>query len=157
MNETWATLQGWVGTDVVAKETPYGTVTTFRIGCTPRFLRNGQWTDGVTSWFTVNAGRGLGDNIARCVHKGDAVVVHGRMRLDAWRRSEDEPETVRGVVEATFVGHDLNRGTSTFAKSIRPERHDAVEDQVRELMDSFEPGGPQLNHDGQPVGDQSAA
>ena len=64
MNETYVTLQGWVGTDVVARETPYGTVTSFRIGCTPRFMRNGQWTDDTTSWYTVNACRTVGDNDA---------------------------------------------------------------------------------------------
>ncbi|MEI2820083.1 MAG: single-stranded DNA-binding protein [Marmoricola sp.] len=156
MNETYVTLQGWVGTDVVARETPYGTVTSFRIGCTPRFMRNGQWTDGTTSWYTVNAWRTLGDNVAKSVNKSDAVIVHGRMRLDTWKRSAEEPEVVRGVIEASFIGHDLNRGWSTFARSAKVERTDVVEEQVRELMDTFEPGGPQLDHNGVPVAPTAA-
>ncbi|HNM96618.1 MAG TPA: single-stranded DNA-binding protein [Marmoricola sp.] len=157
MNETWATLQGWVGTDVIARDTPYGTVTSFRIGCTPRFMRNGQWSNGTTSWYTVNAWRTLGDNVARCVQKGDAVVVHGRMRLDTWRRTEGEPETTRAIIEATFVGHDMNRGTSVFARSAKTDRTEQVDDQVREMMDSFEPGGPQLDQEGRPIGGATAA
>ena len=32
-------------------------VSTFRVGCTPRYLRNGMWVDGQTSWYTVHAWR----------------------------------------------------------------------------------------------------
>ena len=58
----------------------------FRVGSTPRYLRNGTWVDGQTSWFTVNCWRSLGRNVAESVRRGDAVVVHGRVRVDVWER-----------------------------------------------------------------------
>jgi single-strand DNA-binding protein len=62
-----------------------------------------MWVDGQTSWYTVHAWRTLGNNVAASVHKGDAVVVHGRVRVDVWER-EGQPPSVTHVVEASFVG-----------------------------------------------------
>ena len=67
--------------------------------------------DGQTSWFTVNCWRGLGKNVGDSIKRGDAVVVHGRVRVDVWER-EGQPASVTWVVDATFVGHDLTKGTS---------------------------------------------
>src|SRR4029079_18251554 len=101
MNESWVTLQGWVGGEVNTREAGGTRVSTFRVGCTPRYLRNGMWVDGQTSWYTVHAWRTLGNNVAASVHKGDAVVVHGRVRVDVWER-EGQPPSVTHVVEASF-------------------------------------------------------
>ncbi len=55
------------------------------------------------------------------IKRGDAVVVHGRVRVDVWER-EGQPNSVTWVVDATFVGHDLTRGTSSFVKTARASR-----------------------------------
>jgi hypothetical protein len=46
MNEAFVTFQGWVGNEVVHRETPQGTVANLRVGSTPRIRRrNGTgWT-----------------------------------------------------------------------------------------------------------------
>lgn len=121
MNDSWVTLQGWVGGEVTSREANGTPVATFRLGCTPRFIRNGVWVDGQTSWYTVTAWRALATNVTESVRKGQPVVVHGRMRADVWER-EGLPTSVTHVVDATFVGHDLNRGTSSFERPVRPER-----------------------------------
>ncbi len=36
MNEAFVTFQGWVGNDVVHRETAQGNVANFRVGSTPR-------------------------------------------------------------------------------------------------------------------------
>lgn len=118
MNESYVTLQGWVGNDVDVREVGETQCASFRVGCTPRFQRAGEWVAGDTSWFTVNTWRGLARNVADSVRKGDAVVVHGRVKVDVWER-EGHPPATSCVVEATFVGHDLNRGTTVFAKAPR--------------------------------------
>jgi hypothetical protein len=53
-------------------------------------------------------------------------------------------------VEATYVGHDLTRGTTSFAKSSRPERGDVEEDGdpvVKQLLHA-EADLPQLDSQG---------
>ncbi|HSE69478.1 MAG TPA: single-stranded DNA-binding protein [Nocardioidaceae bacterium] len=161
MNDVFVTFQGWVGGDVTHRETKDGNVVNFRVGSTPRIRkRSGEWVDGETTWFSVSAWRSLADNIRDSVRKGDAVVVHGRLRTDVWTREDGQTSTTF-VVEATVVGHDLTRGQSTFMKSTRPVRDEAdaeVESELKELLHS-EPGDlPRLDSFGNPLaGEHSAA
>ena len=155
MNESYVTLQGWVGADVDLREVGETPVASFRIGSTPRYQRAGTWVDGETSWFTVNCWRGLARNVAESVHRGDAVVVHGRVRTDVWDR-EDGTRAVAWVVDATFVGHDLTKGTSSFAKTLVTRAGRATGDprqaeEVREVVHAYAADGPQLDADGEPV------
>ncbi|WP_435742414.1 single-stranded DNA-binding protein [Nocardioides sp. SYSU DS0663] len=120
LNETVVTLQGWVGGDVSLRQAGEAQVASFRLGSTPRRFsrRSGEWVDGETQWFTVNAWRGLAENVAASVHRGDPVVVHGRMNASTWV-SNTGVEVISLEVDATFVGHDLARGTSVFTKTPR--------------------------------------
>lgn len=152
MNESVVTLQGWVGNDVDLREVGDTQVASFRIGCRPRYNRGGAWIDGETSWFTVNCWRSLGRNVADSVRRGDAVVVRGRVKVDVWEREEGKPPSVSWVVDATFVGHDLNRGTSFFAKSVRSAPAEALADAgLREQLHGYDAAGPQLDSDGREV------
>ena len=122
MNEPFVTLQGWVGNDVVYRDTRDGGVANFRVGSTPRIRkRNGDWVDGRTSWFSVSCWRGLAENVRGSVKKGEPVLVHGRLRTDVWKREDGDVSTTY-VVDALYVGHDLSRGTATFTRSTRPDR-----------------------------------
>jgi single-strand DNA-binding protein len=148
MNEAFVTFQGWVGNEVVHRETPQGNVANFRVGSTPRIRkRTGEWVDGPTSWFSVTCWRTLADNVRTSVRKGEPVLVHGRLRTDVWER-EDGQSSVTYVVEATYVGHDLNRGTAAFMKSARPERTDVddeTETTVKEMLHDNSVELPQLD------------
>lgn len=151
MNESYVTLQGWVGSEVAVREVGDTRVASFRVGSTPRYLRGGVWVNGQTSWYTVNCWRALGLHVSESVHRGDPVVVHGRVKVDVWER-EGQPPSVSWIVEATFVGHDLSKGTSSFAKATRSAPEDTLEHQeVREMVHGFAPDGPQLDADGAPV------
>ena len=130
MNESYVTLQGWVGGDVDIRTVGDAQCATFRVGSTPRYHRNGEWVDGQTSWYTVKCWRGLATNVHQSIGRGDAVVVHGRVRVDVWER-EDKSTAVSWIVDATFVGHDLNRGTSRFAKTTRAVREPGETDGTR--------------------------
>ena len=120
LNETVVTLQGWVGGDVSLRQAGDAQVASFRLGSTPRRFsrRSGEWVDGETQWFTVNAWRGLAENVAASVHRGDPVVVHGRMNASTWV-SNAGVEVISLEVDASFVGHDLGRGTSVFTRTPR--------------------------------------
>jgi hypothetical protein len=55
-------------------------------------------------------------------------------------------------VEATYVGHDLSRGTAVFVKAVRPDRAEAdddSEDAVKELIHEQAVDLPQLDSFGQ--------
>ena len=120
MNETVITLQGNVGTDVAVRQAGDARVATFRVACTPRRFnrKTGEWGDGDTQWYTVNAWRGLADNVEQSVRRGDPVVVHGRLNAQTWTNSAGM-EVTTFEIDAQVVGHDLCRGTSTFT---RPHR-----------------------------------
>jgi single-strand DNA-binding protein len=161
MNEPFVTFQGWVGGDVVYRDTKDGPVVNFRVGSTPRIRRrNGDWVDGQTSWFAVSAWRSLAENVRDSVRKGEAVFVHGRLRTDVWEREDGQSSTTY-VVDATFVGHDLNRGTSDFMRSTRVDRSEAedeTQNELKAILHNQPDGLPQLTSDGDPrPGDASAA
>jgi single-strand DNA-binding protein len=150
MNEATVTLQGWVGNDVVHRETSGGAVANFRVGSTPRVRkRSGEWVDGPTSWFSVSCWRGLADNVRDSVRKGEPVIVHGRLRTDVWER-EDGQSSITYVVEATYVGHDLTRGTASFDRSVRPERaeEDESDATLKQLLHDRADDLPQLDSQG---------
>ncbi|WP_166436064.1 single-stranded DNA-binding protein [Cellulomonas shaoxiangyii] len=115
------TVVGWVGSDVRAYHldgggTPYAQ---FRLASTRRVhdRDTGTYRDGPTVWWTVKAWRQVADNVARSLHKGDPVVVVGRVGTSEWT-SPDGPRTEL-VLEAVALGHDLVFGSTAFARSTR--------------------------------------
>jgi len=110
------TVVGNVGGAPERRQTPAGPVTSFRVGSTHRKFdkQAGEWVDDYTNWFSVNVWRALGDHAYASLHKGDRVLVTGRLRAREW-----ETDTKRGVsleIDATALGHDLLWGTTTFSK-----------------------------------------
>jgi len=114
--ESMMTLTGNVGHSIELRQTKTGINTcTFRVGTTPRYRAADGWTDGPTTWVSVVCYRTLAEHVARSLDKGDPVVVHGRVRTQAWTGSQGEPHE-KMVIEALTVGHDLNRGVTAFAR-----------------------------------------
>jgi single-strand DNA-binding protein len=122
VNDTLVTLQGNLGGPVRLRAAAGTMVASFRLACTPRLYQraSNSWTDGETQWFTVNAWRALADNCAASLRTGDAVFVSGRLSLHTWVNAEGV-EQQTWEVTATAVGHDLNRGTTSFVRPARPE------------------------------------
>ncbi|WP_344736399.1 single-stranded DNA-binding protein [Microbacterium awajiense] len=120
-NETAITLIGNVANEPEHRTTGSGaTIASFRLACTSRYYDRAQnaWVDRETSFYAVSAFRGLGDHVLRSLHRGDRVVLAGRLQLRKW-----ESGTTSGTaaeVEADAIGHDLRWGTSTFEKAARP-------------------------------------
>ena len=144
MNETYVTFTGWLGSDVEAREVGDATVATFRVGSTPRRYnyKERTWADMETTWYTVNAWRGLGEHCIASLKRRDPVVVHGKQSVQVWKDTDGhERQTLR--IEAFSVGHDLSKGTSTFAKAVRPAAAD--DSALRELNASLGAGGPQIS------------
>jgi single-strand DNA-binding protein len=98
-------------------------IASFRLAHTPRVRRNGEWADAATTWITVTCFRTLAENVKASIHKGQPVLVAGRLRTNVWTKEGVTYE--RLTLEATAVGHDLTRGTATF---FRARTEEAVED-----------------------------
>jgi single-strand DNA-binding protein len=151
MGDTYVTFHGWVGNEVTHREVNSVAVANLRVASTPRIKRKGQWMDGDTTWYSVSAWRSLADNIRDSVKKGDAVIVHGRLRTDAWKREDGQVSSTL-LVEASFVGHDLSRGTSVFLRSTKQDRQEVdVNDELAEMIHREADDMTQLDSWGNPV------
>ncbi len=108
-------ITGYAGTEVETRGN--GTVAAFRLACTPRIRTKSGWGDGNTTWLEVACFRTLAQHVAQSVRKGDPVVVVGKLRTNVWEK--DGKTHDRLVLEADLVGHDLNRGMSSFRRPPR--------------------------------------
>lgn len=91
-------------------------VCSFRVACNERRYdrERGDWVDGPTSWYTVNAFRSLATHAGNSFSKGDRVIISGRLRIRDWEQKERSGTSAE--VEADALGHDLRWGTSRFTK-----------------------------------------
>jgi single-strand DNA-binding protein len=91
-------------------------VTNFRVASTARRFdrEKGAYVDSGTLYMTVACWRGLAENVAASLHKGQPVVVTGWYRMHQYVVDE-QPRTAYEL-EATAVGHDLSRGTTYFKR-----------------------------------------
>lgn len=117
-NDLEVTVVGWAATtprEIVGDGTPF---TSFRLATTPRRYdtRLAAWTDGRTEWFTVKAFRETALNVAASIHKGEPVVVHGRLRSEEWA-GDNGPRTSL-VIDVIALGHDVTRGRSSFVRRV---------------------------------------
>lgn len=125
MNETSLTVCGNVATTPRNVQTDDGlSITSFRIASTARKFDRGsqRWIDGETTFLTVTCFRGLADNVAVSVDKGQRVIVNGKLRVKPWARDGKSGTNVE--IDAWSIGHDLSFGTSTFNRIVRIDRTD---------------------------------
>jgi single-strand DNA-binding protein len=111
------TVTGVVGSDPRLHVTTQGlAIASFRLASTRRYFdrAKGTWEDGETNWYTVSGFRQLASNAIASVHKGDRVVVHGRLRVRSWENGEKSGLAVE--IEADSIGHDLAWGITTLTK-----------------------------------------
>ena len=109
-------MTGRVGSDVDYK-TINNTfaVASFRMACTPRMQRGGEWVDDHTTWVTVRCAWALSEGVKCSLSKGDPIVVVGKLRTNVWTDADGVVhEQLR--LEATTVGHDLSFGTTAFRR-----------------------------------------
>ncbi|WP_235737853.1 single-stranded DNA-binding protein [Nocardioides alcanivorans] len=152
MNESYVNICGYLGNEVETRMVgELNSVATFRVASTPRrwSAKEREWVDAATNWYTVNAWRTLGRNCADSLKKGDAVTIYGKLSTQVWR-DENGNDRQTMVVDAAYVGHDLNRGCSTFvrstAESVDPGRLAAANG-------ALGVGGPQMSSDGKVLAD----
>ncbi len=127
INEAQVFLAGYVAREPRFRITTRGIPSvSLRVACTPRWVdrETGEWTDGETSFVTVLCWRTLADNVAKCLHKGEPVLVKGRLHVRPYEK--DGVSRLAVEIEATSVGHDLARGVASFQRLRRPAAETAT-------------------------------
>jgi single-strand DNA-binding protein len=161
------TLTGIIATDPRVVTTEAGLdIVSFRLASTHRRFDRAkdEWVDGDTNWYTVTAFRALAANAGQSLHKGERVVVLGRLRVRAWEAGDRSGTTVE--VDADAIGHDLRWGRSSFTRataaaaaptaSAEMGGGGAVQDAAAEAApDAPGPADPWAT-DGEPAPDESA-
>src|SRR5215471_20274842 len=84
-----------------------------------RDKETGEWSDGPTSFVNIQCWRTLADNVQMSVHKGEPVLVMGRLQVRRFEDPEGAPRTAVEI-EAMSVGHDLTRGVAQFSRTRWP-------------------------------------
>jgi single-strand DNA-binding protein len=112
------TVTGVVATEpskfVTAAAVP---ITSFRLASNQRrYDRTRQeWVDVATNWYKVSAFRQLALHALVSLHKGERVVVTGKLKVREWTAGEKNGTAVE--IDAESIGHDLTFGTSMFTRS----------------------------------------
>ncbi len=121
MHEITASAIGTVVTDVRHTITPAGiSVARFRMVSQPRRFDSvaGSFIDLEASFLSVSAWRAMAEHVALSIRKGDPILVIGRLRVREWEQDGRTRTSVE--IDARSVGHDLARGSSRFARRVRP-------------------------------------
>src|SRR5690348_7623934 len=111
IHEAQVTVAGYVAIDPKFKKVA-GDISSakLRVAYTARRRdkETGEWSDGPTSFVNVQCWRTLADNVKVSVHKGEPVLVMGRLQI---RRFEDQEGAPRSAVEieAMSIGRSEER------------------------------------------------
>jgi single-strand DNA-binding protein len=155
IHEAQVHLAGYVATEPKFKKVAGDTSSArLRVAYTARRRdkETGEWGDGPTSFVNIQCWRTLADNVSMSVHKGEPVLITGRLQIRRFEDAEGAPRTAVEV-EASSVGHDLTRGVAQFSRTRWPvasaagalqdgapgSEEGAVPGEGAELADGMEP------------------
>ena len=119
-NDNQVTLVGNLTDDPELRYTPNGAaVCKVRMAVNRRFQdASGQWKDGETSYFTINAWRTLAENAAESLTRGTRVVVTGRLNYRTWENQDGEKRSAIEV-EADEIAPSLKWATAAVTRQAR--------------------------------------
>jgi single-strand DNA-binding protein len=157
IHEAQVHIAGYVATEPRFKKVAGDTSSVrLRVAYTARRRdkETGEWSDGPTSFVTIQCWRTLADNVSMSVHKGEPVLIMGRLQIRRFEDAEGAPRTAVEV-EASSVGHDLTRGVAQFSRTRWPaagatatlpdgapgSEEGAAPGDGAELADGLEPAG----------------
>lgn len=116
---------------------------TFRLASNERRYdrETGNWVDGETNWYSVRLFRSLAENGKDSFHRGDRVVVMGRLRLREWT-DDNDAKKISPDIDVDAIGHDVRWNISSSYKRGR---------------DSAASGASNSEQSGEEVADESPA
>jgi single-strand DNA-binding protein len=114
-------------------------VTSFRIVSNERRYDKAtdQWVDSGMLRIRVTCWRRLAEHVAKSIDVGDPIYVFGRIYTREWKTEQGDLR-VSYEVDAETVGHDLNRGVTTFTKTTYAGPHSVIEDEEHDSRISGE-------------------
>jgi single-strand DNA-binding protein len=114
------TLVGNLTDDPELRYTPNGAaVCKFRMAVNRRFQdQSGQWKDGETSYFSINAWRTLAENAAESLTRGTRVIVAGRLNYRTWENQDGDKRSAIEV-EADEIAPSLKWATAAVTRQAR--------------------------------------
>ena len=118
MFDTMLTVVGNLVDDPKVRTTATGTpVASFRIASTARRFdqASGRHVDGNRLFLTITCWQEMAANVASSLHKGQPVVVYGRLLSREY--TKDEQVRVAYEMTAEAVGPNLARGRAEFTRS----------------------------------------
>src|SRR5215469_5771037 len=122
IHEAQVNLAGYVATEPKFKKVS-GDISSARLRVAytarRRDKETGEWSDGPTSFVNIQCWRTLADNVRASVHKGEPVLVMGRLQIRRFEDQEGAPRTAVEI-EAMSIGHDLTRGVAQFSRTRWP-------------------------------------
>ena len=137
MNDIITTVIGNAVTDVSLRVTSSGTsVASFRIASNSRRFdkSTSSWIDQEPSYLSITSWSQLAENVALSVHKGQPLVVTGKLKVRQWQDADKSGTNVE--IDAVAIGHDLNRGTSEFTKVKRVSEFYEQDPWINEAADT---------------------
>ena len=117
MNST-VTLIGNLTRDPEVRVTNGNSLTRIGVAVDRRFAVNGGFETRV-SYFSVVMWGTLAENVATSLHRGDRVIVNGRLEQSTWK-ADDQTRSAIEVV-ADEVGPSLRWATAESLSKSRPE------------------------------------
>ena len=173
-------VQGVVGTNPTLGYTPKSNraFCRFRVAVTPRHREGDRWVDDDTMWMTAKAWGSLARHLAYSVHKGEPVVLVGRLSEEHWSGANGPGQS--NVLTVQCGGHDLTRGEARFVRvtdassptsspspAASPNGAESSEGEVTSAVDQVtgagtvvrggvEPGGEVVPGNGTVMGDEAS-
>lgn len=122
------TLIGTVSRDPQMKYLPNGTpVAEFGLVYNKRRKNQetNQWEDGDAQFYDIKCWRGLAENVAESIQKGNRVIVFGELEFRSWQ-ADDGSKRNKIEVVAEAVGPDLLWATAQVQKVERSGQSNAT-------------------------------
>jgi single-strand DNA-binding protein len=119
--DTTITVVGNLTSDPELRFTPSGaSVASFTVASTPRFLDKGsnEWKDGDALFLRCSVWRQAAENAAESLHRGDRVIVTGRLKQRSFETKEGEKRTVVEI-DVDEVGPSLRYASAKVTKVSR--------------------------------------
>lgn len=126
-------IMGRLARDPEVRHTQSGvTVCSFTLAV-DRDIKDKQTGERKTDWIPVTAWRGTGELVSRYLHKGDSIVVVGRLEIQEWTDRQGNKRTTPNV-SAENVYFTGGRRQET-AQSYQQQEYEDQQEQNFEALD----------------------
>jgi single-strand DNA-binding protein len=119
-NDTTITVIGNLTDDPELRFTPSGAaVAKFRVASTPRQFdkASGEFKDGEPLFLSCQVWRDYAEHVAESLHRGDRVIVSGRLRQRSYEKDGEKRTVIE--LEVDEIGPSLRYATAKVTKAAR--------------------------------------